>query len=432
EALALTEASATAWAGWRKSPVADRVALLRHLARELRQQKEALARLMTLEMGKPIVQSRAEIDKCALVCEHYASEGPSMLEPRIIATEAQQSYVVSRPLGPILAIMPWNFPFWQVFRAAAPALMAGNTVLLKHSPNVTGCARAIEALFADAGLPSGLLTVLVVDTGVVGELIDAAPIAGVTLTGSGRAGRAVAARAGRRLLPSLLELGGSDPYVILADADLDRAVDACVTSRLLNSGQSCIAAKRFIVVDRIYDVFVDRFVAAVQTRVVGDPADAATDVGPLARIDLRNALHEQVVRTIEVGARCRLGGAPPERPGAWYPPTILVDVPRETPAADEELFGPVASFFRARDESDAVAIANETPFGLGAAVFTADVERGRWLAEHAFDAGACFVNDFVRSDPRLPFGGVKQSGYGRELAVQGLRSFVNDKTVYVR
>ncbi|MEN0064919.1 MAG: NAD-dependent succinate-semialdehyde dehydrogenase [Myxococcota bacterium] len=430
EGMAIAKASAEAFRTWRATTVDVRQALLRNLAQALRAHRESLAQLMTREMGKPIMQSRSEVDKCAVGCEHYAEHGPAMLAPRPHPTEAAQSYVVSRPLGPILAIMPWNFPLWQVFRAAAPALIAGNTVLLKHAPNVTGCARAIEALFAEAGGAEGF-GVLVVETEVAGRLIDQAPIAGVTLTGSDRAGRAVAARAGARLLPSLLELGGSDPYVVLADADLDRTVRACVTSRLLNSGQSCIAAKRFVVVESVHDAFVERLEAAMGEAVQGDPTQDRTTVGPMARIDLRDTLHAQVLATLEAGATRCMGGVVPERAGAWYPPTLLVDVPRTSVAAREELFGPVAAVFRARDEADAIDIANDTPYGLGAAVFTADVARGQRIAEQHLQAGFCSVNDFVRSDPRLPFGGIKQSGYGRELAIHGLRAFVNEKTVYI-
>jgi succinate-semialdehyde dehydrogenase/glutarate-semialdehyde dehydrogenase len=328
--------------------------------------------------------------------------------------------------------MPWNFPFWQVLRFAAPALMAGNGAILKHSPNVTGCALAIERAMQDAGFPEDLFRTIVIETRQARAVIEHPGIVAVTLTGSTRAGQAVASQAGAAIKKTVLELGGSDPYLILDDADLDLAVDQCVTSRLINGGQSCIAAKRFVVLPAVRDGFVERLVARMADVRMGDPLDEATDIGPQARFDLRDALHEQVRRSVQLGARCRLGGVIPDGPGAYYPPTVLDDVGPGMPAYEEELFGPVAAVIAASDEEDAIRIANDSPYGLGAAVFTRDVDRGTEIATRRLAAGACFVNAFVRSDPRLPFGGIKQSGYGRELSHHGIREFVNVKTVYVK
>ena len=327
--------------------------------------------------------------------------------------------------------MPWNFPFWQVFRFAAPNLMAGNAGVLKHASNVPGCALAIEEVFRAAGFPEHLFRAVLVGSDVVGMLLEDKHVRAVTVTGSVSAGRAVAERAGALLKKSVLELGGSDPYLVLKDADLDLAAEVCAKSRLINSGQSCIAAKRFVVVGEVYDDFLQRFVAHMAAARVGNPMNERTEVGPQARVDLRDDLHDQVVRSAGAGARVVLGGAVPDRNGAWYPPTVLIDVQPGMPAWEEELFGPVASVIRARDEEDAIRIANATVFGLGAAVFTQDLERGERIARDHLEAGSCFVNAFVRSDPRLPFGGIKESGYGRELSPLGIREFVNVKTVCV-
>jgi succinate-semialdehyde dehydrogenase/glutarate-semialdehyde dehydrogenase len=327
--------------------------------------------------------------------------------------------------------MPWNFPFWQVFRFAAPALMAGNTGVLKHAANVQGCALAIEEIIRQAGFPENVFRTLVLGSSRVGEVIEHSLVRAVTLTGSTPAGKAVAAAAGAQLKKTLLELGGSDPYVILDDADLDDAVAACVTSRLINSGQSCIAAKRFIVPQTLQEDFESRYVELMQGQKVGDPLDDGTDVGPQARWDLRDELHQQVRRSVELGARCLLGGEIPEGPGAFYPPTVLTDVHKGMPAYEEELFGPVAAILPVTDEEEAIRVANDTSFGLGAAVFTRDLVRGEEIAARRLEAGSCFVNSFVKSDPRLPFGGIKASGYGRELSHFGIREFVNIKTVYV-
>jgi succinate-semialdehyde dehydrogenase/glutarate-semialdehyde dehydrogenase len=328
--------------------------------------------------------------------------------------------------------MPWNFPFWQVFRFAAPALMAGNVGILKHASNVTGCALAIEKIFRDASYPEGCFSSLVMGSDRVGELIDHPVVKAVTLTGSTPAGKAVAARAGNALKKTVLELGGSDPYVILEDADLDQAVTACVTGRLINTGQSCIAAKRFIVVESVAKAFEKKLLTVMKEKTMGDPTDESTDIGPMARHDLRDELHDQVKQSVEAGARCLMGGKVPEVEGAYYPVTVLADVAPGMAAYKEEIFGPVASIIPVRDEAEALKTANDTPFGLGGAVFTSDIIKGEQIASEVIEAGACFVNDFVRSDPRLPFGGVKESGYGRELSRFGIREFVNVKTVYIR
>jgi succinate-semialdehyde dehydrogenase/glutarate-semialdehyde dehydrogenase len=421
---------------WRRAPFADRAAVLRAAAARLRARAAGDARLMAIEMGKPVAQGRSESEKCAWVCEHFAEHAARYLAPEPVAMgeDATRAYVAFPPLGVVLAVMPWNFPYWQVFRFAAPALMAGNACLLKHASNVSGCALAIEEIFREAGLPPGLWTTLLMPSTRVEEVIASPHVRAVTLTGSAPAGRAVAAAAGRALKKSVLELGGSDPYVVLEDADLDRAAETCAASRVINSGQSCIAAKRFIVVESVRAAFTERFVAAMQAKRVGDPlveGDGAPDLGPMARADLRDELHRQVEGSAARGARILLGGAPPKGPGAFYPPTVLDGVGPGMPAYDEETFGPVAAIVAARDEAEAIRIANDTPFGLGAAVFTRDLARGERIAAEAFEAGACFVNAFVRSDPRRPFGGVKESGYGRELAAFGIREFVNVKAVVV-
>jgi succinate-semialdehyde dehydrogenase/glutarate-semialdehyde dehydrogenase len=429
EIIGLAEKS---FADWSRTSVPHRAALMRDAAGLLRERARGFAELMALEMGKPLAQGRAEIEKCAWVCEYYAEHAEGFLADEIAATDASRSYVAFRPLGVILAVMPWNFPFWQVFRFAAPGLMAGNAAVLKHASNVMGCALAIEAVFREAGFPEHVFRTLVVGSGAVRAIIQTPQVRAVTLTGSGPAGRAVASAAGEALKKTVLELGGSDPYVVLEDADLASTVDTCVNSRLINSGQSCIAAKRFIVVDAIREAFEERYAALMATKRMGPPLEGDVDLGPQARVDLRDELHDQVVRSIDRGARVLLGATVPEEPGAFYPPSVLADVRPGMPAYDEELFGPVAAIIAARDEADAVRIANDSSFGLGAAVFTGDIDRGERLARDALHAGACFVNAFVRSDPRLPFGGIKESGYGRELAAFGIREFVNVKAVYVR
>jgi succinate-semialdehyde dehydrogenase/glutarate-semialdehyde dehydrogenase len=432
EVCRILAASAAAQRAWQDTAFPERASRLRRAAETLRVRREDLARLMALEMGKPLAQGRAETDKCAWVCDYYAENGERFLAPEEVATDAARSYVAFRPLGVVLAVMPWNFPLWQVFRFAAPALMAGNGGLLKHASNVSGCALALEAVLHDSGVPRDLFRTLLLGSARVSALIDAPEVAAVTLTGSTPAGRAVAARAGERLKKAVLELGGSDAYVVLEDADLEAAAEACAAARLLNSGQSCIAAKRFVVVEGVRPEFEELLVARMRARRTGDPLEEGVDLGPLARVDLRDELHAQVEASVAAGARVLLGGEVPAGPGAFYPPTALGGVRRGMPAADEELFGPVAAVIGVGDEAEAVRVANDTPFGLGAAVFTRDAARGDRLAREALDAGSCFVNAFVRSDPRLPFGGIKDSGYGRELSSFGIREFVNVKTVYLR
>ncbi len=431
DAKGVVDAAHEAFLGWRETSFETRSAALKKAATLLRGEAQDLGRLMSLEMGKPIKQVAAEIEKCALGCDYYAEHAARFLQPEVIETDARKSYVSYRPLGVVLAIMPWNFPFWQTFRFAAPNLMAGNAGLLKHAENVTGVALATEDLLLRAGFPEGLFRALLIETSQVEGVLDHPKIVAATLTGSTRAGRAVAAQAGARLKKTVLELGGSDPYLILEDADLDLAVAACATGRLQNSGQSCIAAKRFIVVSARKREFEEALKARMQSFKMGDPMDEATDLGPQARFDLRATLHEQVEKSIAAGANLRLGGEVPDGPGAFYPPTLLTDVTPGMPAFDEETFGPVAAITEAKDEDDAVRLANETSYGLGAAVFTQDLARGEQIAVERLEAGNCFVNAFVKSDPRLPFGGIKHSGYGRELSELGIKEFVNVKTVYV-
>ena len=418
---------------WRREPFEERARLMRKAAELLRERADRYAELMALEMGKPVKDGRSEVEKCAWVCDYYADEAERQLAPVPVETPDTdaKTYWTHEPLGVVLAVMPWNFPFWQVFRFAAPTLMAGNAGLLKHASNVPGCALAIEEVFRDAGFPSDLFHSLLIGHEASERLIERPLVRAVTLTGSVRAGKAVAAQAGSLVKKTVLELGGSDAYVVLEDADLDLAVETCVKSRLTNSGQSCIAAKRFVVVASVREDFERRMVERMTSVRMGDPFDEATELGPQARADLRDELHEQVERSVSAGARLLLGGELPDGPGAFYPPTVLTDVTPGMPAYEEELFGPVAAIIEARNEADAIRIANDSVFGLGAAVFTRDRERGERIAREELQAGACFVNAFVRSDPRLPFGGVKESGYGRELSPLGIREFVNVKTVWV-
>ena len=421
-----------AWVAWRERSFADRAAVLGRAASLLRARAAEYADVMAAEMGKPVAQGTSECEKCAWVCEWFAENGERLLASEEIPTDASRSYVAYRPLGVVLAVMPWNFPFWQVFRFAAPALMAGNAGVLKHASNVSECALAIQSVWREAGAPEGVFTTLLVGSDAVSEMIASPHVRAVTLTGSTPAGRSVAAAAGRALKKTVLELGGSDPYVVLEDADLDLAADVCAAARLTNTGQSCIAAKRFIVVDAVRAEFTQRFVAKMRAARFGDPRDPANGLGPLARHDLRDQLHAQVRASTQRGARVLLGGEVPPGPGAYYPPTVLDKVVPGMPAYNEELFGPVAALIAARDEKEAIQIANDSSFGLGSAVFTRDHERGRRIAEHDIEAGSCFVNAQVHSDPRLPFGGIKESGYGRELAAFGIREFTNVKTIYVK
>jgi succinate-semialdehyde dehydrogenase/glutarate-semialdehyde dehydrogenase len=418
--------------GWQKSSFKERSALMNNAAGVLRSNIEKYAQLMAVEMGKPINDGRAEIEKCAWICDYYAEHAESFLGRRKIATEASESFVSFQPLGTILAVMPWNFPFWQVFRFAAPGLMAGNVGLLKHASNVPGSALAIEEVFHEAGFPDGCFKTLLIGSQTVASVIENPIVKAVTITGSTLAGKAVASKAGEMLKKTVLELGGSDPYIILKDANISEAAASCSASRLINAGQSCIAAKRFIAVKDIIEEFQSLFVKHMKTAVMGNPLSENTTIGPQARIDLRDELHHQVENSIKLGAKVLLGGKIPAGKGAFYPPTVLSEVKKGMPAYDEELFGPVAAIITAKDETEAVEKANDSIFGLGAAVFTSNKSIGKTIAETQLEAGSCFVNSFVKSDPRLPFGGIKDSGYGRELSSYGIQEFVNIKTVYIK
>ena len=417
---------------WQRTDFDSRALKMKKAAEVLRSKKNRWAEIMTLEMGKPINQSKSEVEKCAWVCDYFAENAERFLQDEIIPTDASKSFVTFKPLGVVLAVMPWNFPFWQVFRFAAPNLMAGNAGMLKHSSNVTGCALAIEEIFHEAGFPENLFRALIVSSKNVKQIIENRNISAVTLTGSVPAGKSVASMAGGVLKKTVLELGGSDPYLILDDADLETSVEICVNSRLINGGQSCIAAKRFIIVEKMYDRFESLFVEKMKAKKMGDPFDIKNDIGPQARNNLRDELHKQVVSSVKQGAKLILGGEAPNTKGAYYPPTILTEVKKGMPAYDEELFGPVAALIKVKDEHEGIKIANDTSFGLGAAVFTSNLEKGERIAKEELNAGCCFVNDLVKSDPRLPFGGVKESGYGRELSLFGIKEFVNIKIVYVK
>lgn len=425
------KAAEAAFVDWRRVPFADRAGKMRRLAELLRAQKGSLARLITEEMGKPIAAAEAEIEKCAWVCDYYAENAERHLGPHEVPSSASKSYVRYDPLGPVLAIMPWNFPFWQVFRFAGPAVMAGNVGVLKHASNVPGTALAIERLFGEAGFPEGVMTTLLIPGTKVERIIARPEIRAVTLTGSDRAGREVAAQAGKHLKKTVLELGGSDPFVVLADADPAAAARLAVEGRMINAGQSCIAAKRFIAEAPIAGRFEDAFVNVVEQLKVGDPMDRKVDLGPLAREDLLADLDDQVRRSREAGAELRIGGHRLDRKGSYYAPTVLTGVEPGMAAFDEETFGPVAALTRAQDREHALTLANQSRFGLGATIFTGDVAKAERLAAEV-EAGCVFVNANVASDPRLPFGGIKESGYGRELADIGIREFVNVKTVWIK
>jgi succinate-semialdehyde dehydrogenase/glutarate-semialdehyde dehydrogenase len=417
--------------GWVATPLDERCALMRKAAQVLRDNKEKYAQTITLEMGKLIKDARAEVEKCAVVCDYYAEHGPEFLQDEIITSDAGRSYVAYLPIGTVLAVMPWNFPFWQVFRFAAPALVAGNTGVLKHASNVPDSAMCIEEVFCEAGFPPGVFRTLMIRASQVKHVIEDPRVNAVTLTGSEPAGRSVASTAGACLKKSVLELGGSDAFVVLEDAELDDTVNIAVASRFLNTGQSCIAAKRFIVVDAIAEDFVMRFKAGVEALQMGDPADESTTFAPMARVDLRDDLHKQVVDSVKAGAVVVTGCTVPDQAGAWYPPSILDRVEPGMRAYHEELFGPVAIVIRARDEVDAIRIANDSPYGLGGSIWTGDNKRGENLARQ-MQSGATFVNGLVKSDPRLPFGGIKHSGYGRELSHHGIHEFVNAKTIWIK
>jgi succinate-semialdehyde dehydrogenase/glutarate-semialdehyde dehydrogenase len=419
-----------AFQAWRTTPLAQRTAALKRLAVRLRERAASDGMIMVEEMGKPFAQAKAEADKCALACDHAADHAEEWLANRPIATEARACYVRHEPMGPILAIMPWNFPFWQLFRFGASALAAGNGIILKHAPNVPRCAEAIVAACREAGLPDGLVVNVFATVPQIDAILADRRVHGVTLTGSTRAGISVAGIAAKYLKRSVLELGGSDPFIVLADADLDAAATLAAKARLQNNGQSCIAAKRFIVEQGAADGFIERFRAKIAGTRVGDPRDPVTELGPMARQDLRDELAAQVQGSVAKGARLLVGGAVPDRAGWWYPPTLLTDCGPGMPAWDDETFGPAAAVRVVKDADEAVAVANASPYGLGAAVWTADRGRAEAMAGK-LDCGAVFVNDFVRSDPRMPFGGTKTSGWGRELGAEGMREFTHTKSVWV-
>ena len=419
-----------AFRGQRSGDFSQRAARMVRAAEILEERAPEFGSIMTLEMGKPITQAVAEAKKCAWGCRYYAENAERFLEREMVETDAARSYVAFQPLGPILAVMPWNFPFWQVFRFAAPALMAGNVALLKHASNVSGCALAIEELLLEAGFEEGEFQTLLISSKRVGEVIDDSRIRATTLTGSVGAGRSVGAASGKRIIPSVLELGGSDPFIVLEDADLDRAAEIGVKARMQNNAQSCIAAKRFIVEESVWKPFTERFVERIEDLKMGDPMKEDTDIGPLARKDLRSDVQDQVRRSVQGGAKLLTGGDTLDRPGFFLTPAVLADVQPGNVAFEEEIFGPVASITRARDVDHAVELANETSFGLGGAVFTEDRKKGEEVALR-LEVGCAFVNEMVKSDPRLPFGGIKDSGYGRELSYFGIREFVNIKTVWV-
>ena len=417
---------------WRRTSFAERSAVFHRAAEILRARKDEFARLMTEEMGKTVTDGRAEVEKCAFHCDWFADHAESYLAREPVDFDGEEAFVTYNPIGIILAIMPWNFPFWQVFRAVAPALMAGNGMLLKHASNVPGCALAIEEVLHQAGVPKDLFRTLLLPTRDVEALIKDDNVVAVTLTGSVAAGKAVATEAGSVLKKCVLELGGSDAYVILEDADIEAAAKVAATARMVNGGQSCIAGKRFVVVRAILEQFESALVKAMSTFAMDDPAKDGTKLGPMVSAKARDDIHAQVTRSVEQGAKLLLGGKVPDRPGAWYPATVLTNVRPGQPAHDEEVFGPVAAIISADDEVDAIRIANDSEFGLGSGVITPDLDRGRRIAAEELEAGMSFVNENVRSDPRAPFGGVKHSGYGRECGLFGIHEFVNIKTVHVK
>jgi succinate-semialdehyde dehydrogenase/glutarate-semialdehyde dehydrogenase len=431
EAKAIVGDARFAWEGWKKTDFDLRSRHMREAARVLRRRSDELCALMTAEMGKTLTEGRAEIEKCAHTCDVLADNAEAYLKPLPVKMDEGRALVAFRPIGVVLAVMPWNFPFWQVIRFAAPALMAGNVGVLKHASNVPGCALAIEEVFKEAEFPPDVFRTLLIPSRDVQAIIEDRNIAAVTLTGSVEAGRKVAAAAGAALKKTVLELGGSDAYVVLEDADVDHAAKVAASARMVNGGQSCIAGKRFIVVREVKAAFETALVKHMQAFAMGDPRDKATKLGPMQSIEARDGIHDQVQRSLKAGARLLLGGEIPTGPGAWYPPTVLSDVQPGMPAYGEEVFGPVAAIIEARDEAEAIRIANDSEFGLGSGVLTGDTRRGERIAVEELEAGMAFVNQAVRSDPRLPFGGVKHSGYGRELTAFGIREFCNIKSVLV-
>lgn len=426
------EQSTGVYEEWSTRPMRERRKLIAAVGDELRENKHEYAEIITREMGKPLPGSISEVEKCAWVCDHYAEQAGEYLADEVIRSEPHaKAFVSYEPIGPVLAVMPWNYPFWQVFRFAAPTLTAGNTGLLKHASNVPGCANAIQRAFERAGYPDDVFQSLIVGSDAIQGIIEDERVRASTLTGSEGAGRAVGQTAGSELLPSVLELGGSDPFIVLDDADIATAARVGMQARTLSSGQSCIAAKRFIVHEAVYDDFLDAFVEEMESQTIGDPMNKDTDIGPQAREDLMNDLHEQVQQTLDAGATLETGGAPLDRTGYFYPPTVVTDVPRDSPMGRDEVFGPAAAVFGVTSENEAVELANDSTFGLGGSVWTEDLERGERIARN-IESGCVFVNELTKSDPRLPFGGVKNSGYGRELSEQGIKAFVNQKTVWVQ
>jgi succinate-semialdehyde dehydrogenase/glutarate-semialdehyde dehydrogenase len=431
EAKAIVAEARKAWESWRRSDFATRKALMWRAAQVMRGRIDHLAELMTAEMGKTLTEGRAEVEKCAHTCEVLAEEAECYLQPIPVAMDAGKAQVAFRPIGVVLAVMPWNFPFWQVIRFAAPALMAGNAGVLKHASNVPGCALAIEQVFREAGFPENLFRTLLLSGREMKAIIEDPNVAAVTLTGSVPAGRQVAATAGAVLKKTVLELGGSDAYLVLDDADVEHAAEVAATARMVNGGQSCIAGKRFIVLPQVAKAFEQALVRHMAAFEMGDPRKPQTRLGPMQSVEARDGVHKQVEGSVAKGARLLLGGEVPNRPGAWYPATVLAGCKPGMPAHDEEVFGPVAAIIEAKDEADAIRIANDSEFGLGSGVLTTDLKRGERIAVEELEAGMSFVNQNVRSDPRLPFGGVKHSGYGRELTAFGIREFVNIKSVLV-
>lgn len=430
DVLNILQAVQADFEAWRKTSFAERAEKMHKAAEVLRTRKEEFARLITDEMGKIIRESRAEVEKCAWVCDYYADHAEEFLKNEYVQTDASESYVAFDPLGIVLAVMPWNFPFWQVFRFAAPALMAGNAGVLKHASNVPGCALAIEEIFREAGFPENLFRSLLIKSSLVPTIIEHPLVKAATLTGSEPAGAAVASLAGRNIKKTVLELGGSDPFIVLEDADLDKAVTTAVQARMINAGQSCIAAKRFIVVEKQLKAFETQMTAKMEALKVGDPLEDATDVGPLAREDLVHEIERQVQASINAGAKLLTGGKRLNKEGAYYLPTVLSGVQKGMAVFTEETFGPVATIIPVKDEAEAIAVANESEFGLGASLWTQDIEKGKALARE-IQSGSVFINGMVKSDPRLPFGGIKKSGYGRELSHYGIKEFVNIKTVWI-
>ncbi len=430
--LHLIKLSKSVSSKWEETSFEKRAELFKNLKESLIDRKDEIAALMTKEMGKPIKQSKGEVEKCAKVCEYYAENAHDFLKDKEVKTENDKSFVTYQPLGLILAIMPWNFPLWQVFRFAAPTLMAGNTALLKHASNVSGCSLLIQELFENAQFPKGVFQSTVTDSNEIEPLIAHKDVAAVTITGSTEAGIKVAKIAGENLKKIVLELGGNDPYLILEDADIDLAVSKCSESRLLNNGQSCIAAKRFIVHSTVYDTFLEKLKADFESKKIGDPLEEDVDIGPIAREDLREELHDIVTKSIELGAKPVTGGNIQSGEGFYYPPTILTHVTKNMPAYSQEIFGPVACLYKYESLDEALEIANDTEFGLGGGVFSKDIDKATHIATKLIKTGNCSVNDYVKSNPLLPFGGIKMSGHGRELSENGIKEFVNIKTITVR